>query len=180
MFFVAALRRLAGCLCAAAVLAGCAHESQVFAPQENFGSGTIYSRLFDANPSQTCEAARRALLSQGYIINTTAADLVEGNKSFQPQAESHLQMVIRVVCVPESTDGKVSLAFVTALQDQYTLRKTNSSASLGVGGVGSVSLPFMSASESLAKVGSETISSGRFYENFFDLVKHYLGDVEAE
>ena len=84
-------------------------------------------------------------------------------------------MVIRVVCVPETSDGSVSLGFVTALQDSYTLRKTNSSASLGVGGVGSVSLPFMSgAGEALVKVGSETIGLASFYESFFDLVKRYL------
>ena len=161
-----------------ALLAGCASENKVLAPQESFGSIATYSRLFDATPQQTCEAARRALLSQGYIVNTTTIDLVEGKKNFQPDAESHLQMMIRVVCVPESSDGKISLGFVTALQDRYTLKKTNNSASFGVGGVGSVSLPFMSGGESLAKIGSETIASDQFYESFFDLVKRYLAALE--
>ena len=49
---------------------------------------------------------------------------------------------------------------------------------LGVGGVGSVSLPFMSGGESLVKVGSETIASDQFYESFFDLVKRYLLALE--
>lgn len=162
--------------CAGLVLiAGCTSAGKAFAPQESFGSVATYSRLFDATPHQTCEAARRALLSQGYIVNTTTAELIEGKKNFQPDAESHLQMMIRVVCVPESGDGKVSLGFVTALQDSYTLRKTNSSASLGVGGVGSLSLPFMSGGgESLVKVGSETIAVPGFYDSFFDLLKRYL------
>lgn len=162
-------------VCLALLLAGCATDSKVFAPQENFASVTTYSRLFDASPAQTCEAARRALLSQGYIVSTASATLVEGQKNFQPNGDSHLQMVIRVVCVPDSADGSISLGFVTALQDSYTLRKTNSSASLGVGGVGSLSLPFMSGGgESLVKVGSETIALASFYESFFDLVKRYL------
>lgn len=161
--------------CLALLLAGCATDSKVFAPQENFASVSTYSRLFDASPTQTCEAARRALLSQGYIVGTTSATLVEGQKNFQPTGDSHLQMVIRVVCVPDSADGSISMGFVTALQDSYTLRKTNSSASLGVGGVGSLSLPFMSgAGESLVKVGSQTIALASFYESFFDLVKRYL------
>ena len=165
----------AAAACLALLLAGCATDSKVFAPQENFASVTTYSRLFDASPTQTCEAARRALLSQGYIVGTASATLVEGQKNFQPTGDSHLQMVIRVVCVPDSADGSISLGFVTALQDSYTLRKTNSSASLGVGGVGSVSLPFMSGGgESLVKVGSETIALPGFYESFFDLVKRYL------
>ena len=159
----------------AIALGGCANGGKVFAPQESFGSVATYSRLFDASAEQTCEAARRALLSQGYIVHSDAADLVEGKKNFQPEADAHLQMMIRVVCVPETPDGSVSLGFVTALQDAYTLKKTNNSASLGVGGVGSVSLPFNTGGgESLVKVGSQTISDNGFYENFFDLVKRYL------
>lgn len=160
-------------------LTGCAAPGKVFEPQESFGSVSTYSRLFDASPAQTCEAARRALLSQGYIIGTAQEALVEGQKNFQPTADSHLQMVIRVVCVPDTADGSVSLGFVTAVQDSYTLRKTNSSASLGVGGVGSVSLPFTSGGDSLAKVGSETIAAPGFYDSFFDLVKRYLAMDDA-
>ena len=163
-----------------AALAGCAAPAKVFPSQEQFGSASTYSRLFDASAAQTCEAARRALLSQGYIINTASSDLVEGRKSFQPDAEAHLRMEIRVVCAPDGpkgTDGaesKVSLAFVTALQDQYALKKSNNSASLGVGAFGSVSLPFSSSSDSMVRVGSETIASEAFYDRFFELVRRYL------
>lgn len=168
-------QRIALCFLAlSALLAGCTAPSKVFSPQESFGSVATYSRLFDASPAQTCEAARRALLSQGYIINTHLAEMVEGKKNFQPEADAHLQMMIRVVCVPESAQGKVSLGFVTAVQEQYTLKKSNNSASLGVGGVGSVSLPLMSSDEALVKVGSETIASDVFYDSFFDLIKRYL------
>lgn len=174
-------RAAAALLCASALLlAGCVGTTtKTFGVQENFGSVTTYSRLFDATPAQTCEASRRALLSQGYVISSNATDMVEGNKSFQPEPESHLQMVVRVVCVPEANEGKVSLGFVTATQDTYALRKTNNSASLGVGAIGSVSLPFSSSSESLVKVGSETISTDTFYESFFDLVKRYLSMDQA-
>ena len=161
-------------------LAGCAAQVKVFPSQEQFGSANTYSRLFDASPAQTCEAARRALLSQGYIINTASSELVEGRKSFQPDAESHLRMEIRVVCAPDGlrgpdgADSKSSLAFVTALQDQYALKKSNNSASLGVGAFGSVSLPFSSSSDSMVRVGSETIASEPFYHRFFELVRRHL------
>jgi len=162
----------------AGLLTACGSGVKTFPLQEKFGSTATYSRLFDATAEQTCEASRRALLSQGYIINTARADLVEGQKSFQPEAESHLQMVIRVVCAPESADGKISLGFVTALQDSYQLKKSNNSASLGVGAIGSVSLPFTSSNESMVKVGSVTISSDAFYDSFFDLVSRYLATVD--
>ena len=151
-----------------------ASAPKTFEVQEDFGSVSTYSRMFDATPAQTCEASRRALLSQGYVISSSRTDMVEGHKSFQPEAESHLQMLVRVVCVPESGDGRVSLGFVTALQDTYALRKTNNSASVGVGAIGSVSLPVSASSESMVKVGSETISKDTFYESFFDLVKRFL------
>ena len=172
--------RAAAAAALAVVLSGCVNSGKVFAPQEKFGSVATYSRLFDAPAEHTCEAARRALLSQGYIVQSDRADLVEGKKNFQPEADSHLQIMIRVVCVPETADGTVSLGFVTALQDAYTLKKTNNSASLGVGGLGSVSVPFNTGGgESLVKVGSQTIADNDFYESFFDLVKRYLLSMDT-
>ncbi len=169
----------AGALALAWGLAGCSSDAKVLAPQEKFSSVSTYSRLFDATPAQTCEASRRALLSQGYIINAATADLVTGQKNFQPEADVHVQVMIRVVCVPESTDASVSLGFVTALQDSYALKKSNNSASLGVGGVSSVSLPFMTGrGESPVKVGSQTIADNNFYDSFFDLVKRFLLSAE--
>ncbi len=158
---------------ALALLVGCGTANRVQL-QEKFGSGSMHSRLFDATPAQTCEAGRRALLSQGYLVDGKRGDMVEGSKSFQPTVDSHVQMTIRVVCVPDGGDGNVTLSFVTGLQDSYTVKKANSSASLGVPALGSLSLPFMSGSESLVKVGSETVSSQGFYEGFFDIVKRYL------
>ena len=165
---------LAGFLSFSALLTGCGSPLKAFSSQEDFSSTVTYSRLFDATAAQTCEASRRALLSQGYIISTAREDLVEGRKSFQPEPESHLQMEIRIVCAPDTADGKVSLGFVTALQDVYALKKSNNSASLGVGALGSVSLPFSSSNDAMVKVASKTISTDAFYERFFDLVKRYL------
>ena len=167
----------------AALLSGCLTPGggKVLAPQEKFGSVSTYSRLFDATPAQTCEAARRALLSQGYIINTATPDLIAGQKNFQPDADAHVQVMIRIVCVPENAEATISLGFVTALQDSYTLKKSNNSASLGVGGVGSVSLPFMTGGgESLVKIGSQTIAENDFYDSFFDLVKRFLLSNESQ
>lgn len=171
---VLALVGVMGVLGLSGLLAACSAPVKTFVSQEEFGSTATYSRLFDATAAQTCEAARRALLSQGYIITAAKEDLIAGQKSFQPEPESHLQVEIRVVCAPDTPDGKVSLGFVTALQDVYALKKSNNSASLGVGALGSVSLPFSSSNDSMVKVASRTISSDDFYERFFDLVRRYL------
>ena len=172
----------AASLCMAILAGGCVSTK---APRpavlhEKFGSDETYSRLVGATPAQSCEAARRALLSQGYIVINASTDLIDGKKSFQPGPEAHLEMMIRVVCVPEKAEEPLSLVFVTAVQDSYTLKKSNSSASVGLGGIGSVSLPFSSGSEALVKVGSETIASDKFYDSFFELVRKYLADDSAK
>lgn len=161
-------------VCVAGLSACSATANRQIPVQENFDSTSTFSRSFDATPAQTCEAARRALLSQGYIANARTQELIEGRKSFQPEADLNLEINIRVVCVPQTTDGQISIGFVTALQDRYTLKKSASSASVGVGALGSLSLPFSSSSDSLVKVGSETIARRGFYDSFFDLLETYL------
>ena len=155
---------------------GCASKSDLksMPPQESFRSSATYSRIFDAEAGKTCEAARRALLSQGYIVDTNRPELVEGSKNFQPEPEKHLQMRIRVVCAPESMAEKLSVSFVTAVQDVYALRKASNSASVGVSALGSLSLPFSAGHDSMIKVASETIQSEKFYESFFELMTKYL------
>lgn len=142
--------------------------------EEKFGSAATYSRMFDATPAQTCEAARRALLSQGYIVNKADKDAVEGQKSFQPQPDRHVLMNIRVTCVSESADGQLSMGFVSALQDSYALKMASNSASLGVSMLGTVSVPVAAGHDSMIKIGSETVASGQFYDSFFDLMRRYL------
>jgi hypothetical protein len=149
---------------------------------EAFASTETYSRVFTSGVAATCEAARRALLSQGYVITSAPrADAVNGRKSFQPEAEVHVQIEFHIVCVPEVTpspataeDPPSTIAFVNAVQDRYSLKKNPNSASLGVSAIGSLSLPVSSSDDSLVKVASETIPAGVFYDRFFSLIERYL------
>ena len=122
-------------------------------------------------PAQACEAARRTLLSQGYAIARAGDDAVEGNKNFQPKDEEHEQLVLRISCAPR---GDQALVFVSAVQDRYALKKSPTSASVGVGALGSVSLPFGSNDDSLVKVASSTITDAEFYRRFFQRLQQYL------
>lgn len=156
-------------------LAGCSslQKSRPYPPQERFTSGETYSRLFDAAPAAVCRSARLALLSQGYLVTVNDAALIEGKKNFQPDVGSHIEMMIRVVCVPDG-DGSISLAFAAAVQETYTVRRVSNSASLGVGSVGSLSVPFGETSEGLTRVGSQTIQQSEFYDRLFTLIKSYI------
>jgi hypothetical protein len=142
--------------------------------EEHFGITSAHSRVYTAAPSATCEAARRALLSHGYLVSSARSDMVEGRKSFQHDAGTHVEIAFHVVCVPTGKGG-ASLAFANALHDRYALKKSSSSASVGVGALGTVSLPFGSSDDAMVKVASETITARDFYDRFFGLVAHYLG-----
>jgi len=172
---------LAGVCVAAALLSGCGSfdKGKVYAAQEKFSSGETYSRLFDAPPPKVCRSARLALMSQGYLVNSTLATVVEGRKHFQPDPGSHLEMIIRVECITDAPDGKVSLAFAAAIQDTYVVKRSTNSASLGVGGIGSVSMPFSESSDGLTKVASVTITSSDFYDRLFDLIKQYAASDDT-
>ena len=175
----AAARRLAA-LSLLAALAGCALPPGVTGPPpsvyqgERFQSDETFSRLFDASVDDTCEAARRALLSQGYIIGAARGDALTGSKRFQPEGEVHIEISFHVVCVAEGQGGALATAYVSAQQDRYALKKLPNNTSVGVGMLGSISVPLSSSEDSLVKVGSETIPAGQFYERFFALMQHQL------
>ncbi|RPH44512.1 MAG: DUF2242 domain-containing protein [Burkholderiales bacterium] len=148
--------------------------------REVFDRPTAFSREFVASPADTCNAARRALLSQGYIVQSSQDEqMMDARKRFQPEAESHVQIEFHVVCSPLARGQPTSVAFVSAVQDRYTVKKNPMSASVGVSPFGSISLPWASATDSLVKIGSETIPPGRFYDRFFDLVEQFLSEQKG-
>lgn len=171
---------------AAALMAGCgsfgggpAHKNSVY-QSERFASDETFSRLFDASVQDTCEAARRALLSQGYVINAALPDSISGTKRFQPEGEVHVEISFTIVCVPEGGGGKLATAYVSALQDRYNVKRSANSTSLGVSAIGSISVPLSSTSESLVKVASETIPAGQFYDRFFALMQRLIAQQGIE
>ncbi|KPA88797.1 hypothetical protein PF66_04465 [Pseudomonas asplenii] len=154
--------------------AGCSSPKTAVYEHENFDDSGTFSRNYSVNEKASCEAARRALLSQGYIITSTDPKLITGNKSFQQTGDTHLQISFSIVCAADGSSGKRSTVFANALQDRYALKKLNNSASLGVGVLGSVSMPIGSTDDSMVKVASETVSSATFYDRFFNLVELFL------
>ncbi len=177
-------RTFAALILSVTLLSGCASSRPVQGARvyhnEEFGSTESFAQLFDAPVAVTCESARRALLSQGYVLSTVRADFIAGSKSFQPQGDVHVQILFNVVCVPEGKDGQVSTAYVSATQDRYTLKKSSQSASVGLSAIGSVSIPMGSTDESLVKVASETIPAGTFYDRFFALMQRQLREQVVE
>lgn len=155
-------------------VSGCSSKKAAIYEHENFDDSGTFSRSFPVSDTGSCEAARRALLSQGYIITSNDGSQVNGNKSFQQNSDSHLQISFSVTCAPDRGDQQRSTMFANALQDRYALKKSNTSASVGVGVLGSLSMPIGSSDDSMVKVASETVISPQFYERYFALVQSYL------
>lgn len=153
--------------------AGCSSSKQAVYDHEHFDDAGTFSRSYPATDVSSCEAGRRALLSQGYIITSSDPKMISGRKSFQQTGETHIEISFNLVCAADAVGGS-STMFANALQDRYALKKTNSSASLGVGVLGSVSMPIGSTDDSMVKVASETVASAKFYDRFFALVENFL------
>lgn len=180
MRFGTGLPRIALALAITALGSACTTPDKKVYQGEEFHAAGMYSHQFPGNAVATCEAARRALLSQGYVVADIKADTVNGQKSFQPDSDTHVEISFHVVCVSDDAKGVTSTAFVNALQDRYAIKKTPSSASLGVGAVGAVSLPFGSSDDSLVKIASETIPPGPIYDRFFTLTGTYLAKIGTD
>lgn len=165
--------RVVGLALLLTAVAGCSKDKPIY-EHENFDDSGTFSRNYPVADTASCEAARRALLSQGYIITSSDPKLVSGHKSFQQTGETHLEISFNVVCAEDGSAKHHATVFANALQDRYALKKTNNSASLGVGVLGSVSMPIGSSDDSMVKVASETVTSQKFYERFFTLVELFL------
>ncbi len=165
--------RVAGLALLLAAVAGCSKDKPMY-EHENFDDSGTFSRNYPVTDAASCEAARRALLSQGYIITSSDPKLVSGHKSFQQTGDTHMEISFNVVCADDGSAGHHATMFANALQDRYALKKTNNSASLGVGVLGSVSMPIGSSDDSMVKVASETVTAQKFYERFFTLVEQFL------
>lgn len=166
--------RLACAAAVGAMAAGCSHPSDPLAYTRNeFARTDTFSRSYPKTPEVVCEAGKRSLLSQGYTLTDSGARSLEGHKQFQ-SGENYKEITFHLVCEPDHAGADRSLAFVNAVESTFALKKTNNSASVGVGLLGSVSMPFSSSDDSMVKTGSETIASDDFYGRFFTLLEQYM------
>lgn len=161
-------------------LAACTTPKKTVLHKDEFGTAEMFTYAVPGGEKEACEASRRALLSQGYIISGANENNVKGRRKFQSDDETHVEIEFNVVCAPNSRGSNSTTIFANAVRDRYSLKKNTNSASLGVGGIGSISLPFGASNDSMVKVASETISDAKLYGRFFDLVERYLDDVKPE
>lgn len=165
-------------VCVSAILAGCASPKAAF-EREDFTQNDVFSRTFPTASTTACDAGRRALLSQGYNIDRFDPARVSGHKNFQGEDGLHTQINFNIDCASDGSANQRATVFANAVQDRYSIKRTTSSASVGVSVLGQVSMPFGSSDDSLVKTASQTVSRPKFYEGFFQLLQRFLPDAEA-
>ena len=154
----------------AVALAGCGN-SPVF-KEESFNPKSPYQYRAPAEVDKVCEAARLALLSQGYTVKEAAVNQLSATKAFQPESDIHAVIEFNVSC---AVTREGSMLYANALERRFKLKKQSNSAGVSVPSVGSISLPWGSTTDSLTMVSAETISDADFYKRFYDLVARQLG-----
>ncbi|MFN7088139.1 MAG: DUF2242 domain-containing protein [Burkholderiales bacterium] len=152
-----------------ALLGGCGGP-QVYR-DETFAAESPFQRSFPQPVAEACEGARRALLSQGYVVDDVRHDRLKGIKAFQPARDIHEVIEFHVVCTDA---GGATAMYANAVQSRYDLKKSRQSAGVSVPSIGSISLPWGETTDSLVKVAGETVSDKDFYDRFFNLVGQLL------
>jgi hypothetical protein len=156
-------------LAMAAGVAGCAtNKHRELA--DNFSVKAPFSRTFQGNGDNVCWSVKRAMLSQGYMLeHANDSGVLTGERDFQPNPKMNVAVHLQTSCA-DNHDG-TSIVFVTATREQSKLQKMKQTTSLGVGPA-TLTMPSGSA-QVMGVVGRETIVDQNFYEDFFSLVQSY-------
>lgn len=159
-------KSLITCLAAMTVVA-CNSTPNPAYRAESFEAETPFQFHSEQSAETLCELGKRALLSQGYEVESTAPKHIRGSKFFQPQVDNQVQLRITMVCLDGGHDATI---YANALQTRYELKSSGSSTGLSVTGIGSISVPWPTDKGSLVKVGEETIADPEFYHRLFALI----------
>ncbi len=135
---------------------------------ETFSSETPFQYYSSREPAGACEIGKRALLSQGYQIESAQPLSIRGEKYFQPGPDHATKLSITLVCLPSSLGAVI---YANALETQYELKSRGSSAGVSVAGMGSLSLPWATDKDTLVKTGDVTITAPEFYQRLFELIR---------
>lgn len=168
--------RLKHLLLSLCVLLTSACGSQSVYDEESFASDSPFKRHVEGSADEACESARRILLGQGFLIDTASGEEIKARKATRGGDSQNTFIEMNIVCLAEPSG---STLFATGLLSEFALKKSSSSASVGVSALGSISLPIGQSADSLVKVSEETINDTAFYKRFFAAVELLLIQMQA-
>ena len=164
------MRESAVALAAVLAAAGCAHHRHDLA-RDSIKADAPYSRTFSGAGDVVCWSVKRALLSQGYMLDRpNDSGVLTGTRDFQPQPKMNVTLRLQATCA-DNKDG-TSIVFATAVREDSRLQKMKQSTSVGVGPA-TLTMPSGSA-QVLGVVSRETLQDPAFYAEFFTLVQNFV------
>jgi hypothetical protein len=160
---------------AALVANGCASR-KVDVAQASISAQAPFSRNFQGPGDAVCWSVKRALLSQGYMLDRpNDSGVLTGTRDFQPEPKLNISYHLQTTCA-DNRDG-TSIVFITAEREDSQLQKMKQSTSVGVGPA-TLTMPSGSA-QVLGVVRRETIRDPAFYDRFFALVQTYVNQEQS-
>lgn len=155
-------------------VSGCASKKHDIA-RDSIRADAPFSKTFAGSGDTVCWSVKRAMLSQGYMLERSADNgVLTGSRDFQPEPKLNVTVHMQTTCA-DNRDG-TSVVFVTAMREDSQLQKMKQSTSVGVGPA-TLTMPSGSA-QVLGTVRRETIHDPAFYTRFFGVVQS-LADQEA-
>jgi hypothetical protein len=150
-------------------IAGCASKHDV--AQGPFTGAAPFSRSIAGPGDSVCWSVKRALLSQGYMLErSTEPGVLTGSRDYQPKDKLNVTVHLQTTCA-DNHDG-TSMVFATAEREENKLQKMKQTTSAGIGPA-TLTMPAGSA-KVLGTVRRETIADPTFYNSFFTLVQNYV------
>jgi hypothetical protein len=160
---------------AAIAVSGCASRTVDIA-QESISTRAPFSRTFEGSGDTVCWSVKRALLSQGYMLDRpNESGVLTGTRDFQPEPKLNVSYHLQATCA-DNRDS-TSIVFITATREDSRLQKMKQSTSVGVGPA-TLTMPSGSA-QVLGVVRRETVRDPAFYQRFFALVQSYIDQERA-
>jgi len=152
------------------LLASCGGQRS-YAEREEFQSDPRYHRDFPVAPSPLCDAAKRALLGDGYVVTKEEAQSLSGGKEFQIEENRHAILHVYITCDPH---GGGSTLFVTATEEHFDVKTSRKSTLLGIPMVAPISFGTRTETDNQVKTRGETVTERDFYERFYRAVQREL------
>lgn len=142
-----------------------------YAANEAFETDARYRREFAVAAAPLCDAARRAMLGDGYIVARPEAQRLLAGKEFQVDDKQHAILTLHVNCEPH---GDGSTLFATATEERFDVRTSRQSSSIGFPVLAPLYFGTVLEADQQVKTRGETVTQGAFYERFYRAVEREL------
>ena len=142
-----------------------------YAPNEEFAADARHHRDFSTNAAALCDAARRVLLGDGYLVTRSEDQSLVGGKEFQVEEQQHAILNVYVSCERRASG---STLYVTATEEHFDVKTTRQSSSIGFPMVAPIYYGTQSEANGQVKTRGETVSESGFYERFYRAVQRQL------